>query len=114
LPESVIHRREKSFFTDVRVRSLVESDLVAARHLLGPKAEVRRFVRAEVIEEALAGPSPGASLMERGTWGFRLQHLGATELWLQLQADPGASEEALLGRVPDPARYVLQPQGPGD
>jgi asparagine synthase (glutamine-hydrolysing) len=114
LPESVIHRREKSFFTDVRVRSLVESDLDAARHLLGPKAEVRRFVRAEVIEEALAGPSPGASLMERGTWGFRLQHLGATELWLQLQADPGASEEALLGRVPDPARYVLQPQGPGD
>ena len=112
LPDSVRLRREKSFFTDVRTRSLVESDLKAARRLLGPKAEVRRFVDADDIDTALAGPPGGASLMERGTWGFCLQHLAATELWLRVQADPGLSDEALLGETPDPARYDLQAQGP--
>jgi hypothetical protein len=112
LPESVLQRREKSFFTDVRVRSLVESDLHAARRLLGPAAEVRRFVGAEAIQNAVAGPRQGASLTERGSWGFRLQHLAATELWLRVQADPSISAEALFGRRPDPARYELTAQGP--
>lgn len=114
LPDSVRLRSQKSYFTDVRVRSLVESDLAAAGRLLGPGAEVRRFVRPEAIESALGRPAEDASMMERGSWGFRLQHLAATELWLRVQADPKLTEEELLGERPDPARYELQPQGPAN
>lgn len=114
LPDTVRLRREKSFFTDVRVRSLLESDLPLAHRVLGPGAEVRRYVRGEVIQRTLEGPPAGASLEERGSWGFCLQHLAATELWLRLQADPALSDEALLGGRPEPARYELQAQGAAD
>jgi asparagine synthase (glutamine-hydrolysing) len=111
LPDMVRLRRQKSFFTDVRVRSLLESDLPLAHRILGPGAEVRRFVRGEEIQRALDGPPAGASEAERGSWGFCLQHLAATELWLRVQADPDLSDEALFGATPDPARYELFPQG---
>ncbi|MGH2761965.1 MAG: asparagine synthase-related protein, partial [Thermoleophilaceae bacterium] len=114
LPDSVRLRRQKSFFTDVRVRSLVESDLSLARRILGPDAEVRRYVRDADVDKALEGMPAGASEDERGVWGFRLQHLAATELWLRLQANPDLDDQALFGATPDPARYELLAQGPAD
>jgi asparagine synthase (glutamine-hydrolysing) len=114
LPDMVRLRRQKWFFTDVRVRSLLESDLPLAHRILGPDAEVRRFVRDEEIRKALEGPAAGASEAERGSWGFCLQHLAATELWLRVQADPDVSDEALFGASPDPARYEFLPQGVAD
>ena len=111
VPDTVRLRRQKSFFTDVRVRSLAGWDLPIARRLLGADAEVRRFVRPEPIEETLKGLPRGASLADRGLWGFRLQHLAVTELWLRAQADPGFIDAWFPDGTLEPARFELQPQG---
>jgi hypothetical protein len=49
-------------------------------------------VTPETIETALAAMPAGADEITRLTWGFKLQHLAGTELWLRIQADPGAAE----------------------
>jgi asparagine synthase (glutamine-hydrolysing) len=111
VPDSVRLRRQKTFFTDVRVRSLIESDLPFARRLLGPDAEVRRYVSAQSISDALEGPGVDAAQSTRGLWGFRLQHLASTEIWLRAQADPEFPGRLRAEAGLDAARYTFEPQG---
>ena len=60
-------------------------------------------------------PSPGCSpgphrLREPASdWGFKLQHLAATELWLQVQRDPGFFERTAPEL--DPVRYEIAVTG---
>jgi asparagine synthase (glutamine-hydrolysing) len=106
VPDSILLRRHKTVFTDVRVRAL-ESDVPLARQLLGPGAEVRRYVRADVVDAVLEGLPSDADADARSSWGFRLQHLAGTEFWLRLQADPGSTDPPLTGAGLEPVRYDL-------
>jgi hypothetical protein len=112
VPDSVRLRSQKTFFSDVRVRSLIEADMAAARKLLGPTAEVRRWVTAETIDSALAGPGAEARYSERSTWGFRLQHLAGTEMWLRSQSEPDFAAGLAAREGLEPARFEFVPQGP--
>ena len=40
----------------------------------------------------LADKQRFADELTRLTWGFKLQHLAGTELWLRIQADPAEAE----------------------
>jgi hypothetical protein len=90
----------------VRSRSL-EPDVAFAVRLLGSGAEVRRYVRPEAVDETLAGPPADADEMTRATWGFKLQHLAGTELWLRVQADPSVSDGLRSQAGFTPLRYDL-------
>ncbi len=113
VPDSILLRRHKTVFSDVRTRALA-SDLEFARRLLGPGAEVRRYVPAAAIEATLAGVPRDATVDERSAWGFRLQHMAGTEFWLRIQADPESSDELTSGAGLEPVDYdVLVRQGSG-
>jgi asparagine synthetase B (glutamine-hydrolysing) len=111
VPDSIILRRKKTLFSDVRSRA-IEPDLAFGRELLGPGAEVRRYVEPETIEAAVTGLPADADEMTRLSWGFKLQHLAGTEMWLRVQADPAAGEALReQGRFTE-LRYDLVRQEP--
>ena len=113
VPDAVRLRRQKTFFTDVRMRSLVESsDLAFARRLLGPGAEVRRYVTEACVEEAVSTPDVTAPHSSRAIWGFRLQHLCGTEIWLRSLADPAFAAGLAEREGLEPAHYSFVGQGP--
>jgi asparagine synthase (glutamine-hydrolysing) len=111
VPEPILFQRGKTVFTDVRFRSLAP-DLPFARRLLGKDAEVRRYVLRETIDEVVAGRPGQGSALDLATWGFRLQHLAGTELWLRVLRDPSAVERAAGSGGFEPLRYDLTVKDP--
>jgi asparagine synthase (glutamine-hydrolysing) len=93
LPESVRLRPRKSTFDALFVQTLDTTDRPHVTRLLtAPDAEVRSYVRADVVgERLLAAPRERRG----GAWAWALWRLATAECWLRAQADPELPRRAL-------------------
>jgi hypothetical protein len=104
LPESVRLRPRKSTFDALFVQTLDTTDRPHVTRLLtAPDAEVRSYVRADVVGERLL-----AAPLERrgGAWAWALWRLATAECWLRGQADPEFPRRALDTWGLEPVRAV--------
>jgi asparagine synthase (glutamine-hydrolysing) len=102
IPDVIVRRAGKSFFTPLLRNSLLRGELSLARSLVdSPAAEVRRFVNQQALGaqlDAIGSPGEAASLP---LYAWRLAMM---ECWLRSQADRGFSTGWL-------SEVALEPQG---
>lgn len=104
LPDSVRLRPRKSTFDALFVQTLATTDRPHLTRLLtAPDAEVRSYVRADVVRERLL-----EAPRERrgGAWAWALWRLATAECWLRAQGDPELPRRALDTWGLDPVRAV--------
>jgi len=95
VPDEVRLRREKSYFNALFETCLDEIDGDIVRSLLtAPDAEVRRYVRQDVVRTMLLEPPP--ERRPRG-WGWAVWRLVGVECWLRAEGD-----SAFLDRLLEP------------
>ncbi len=85
VPDVIVRRAEKSFFTPLLRNSLLRGDLSLARNLLeSPAAEIRRFVNQRELGAQLdsIGAPGGPASLPLYTW-----RLAMMECWLRSQTD---------------------------
>jgi hypothetical protein len=104
LPDSVRLRPRKSTFDALFVRTLGETDRPhLGRLLTAPDAEVRAYVRTDLVRERLLDAP-----RERrgGAWAWALWRLATAECWLRAQADADFPRHALDTWGLEPVRAV--------
>lgn len=106
LPDRIRLREEKSYFNDVLADAVHVVDEPVIRRLLGPGAELRRFVRADVFDRLRAIPEAHRGRRET----LLLWRFTAAECWLQTQADSGFPAEALQTWELAEPRFELVPR----
>lgn len=106
LPDRISLREEKSYFNAVLADAVHVVDEPALRRLLGPEAELRRFVRADVFDR-LRG-IPEAQRGRRET--LLLWRFATAECWLQAHANPSFPDEALRSWGLAEPRFELIPR----
>ncbi|MDQ3721867.1 MAG: asparagine synthase-related protein [Actinomycetota bacterium] len=103
IPDAVRLRRVKGHFTSLLDDALAGDDGALLRELLGDRgAEVRAYVRPDMLDSDVLRAAAGGTLGARVTLLSQLWRLGNLELWLRSLADP-ASLEACAQRLPAPA-----------
>ncbi len=104
LPDSVRLLPRKSTFDALFVQTLDTTDRPHLTRLLtAPDAEVRSYVRADVVRERLLDAP-----RERrgGAWAWALWRLATAECWLRAQGDPELPQRALDTWALEPIRAV--------
>jgi asparagine synthase (glutamine-hydrolysing) len=93
LPDVIRLRKEKSYFNALFETCLEGVDGPFVRTLLtSPDAEVRAYVRADVVRSLLLEPPTGRR--PRG-WGWAVWRLVGIECWLRAESDPEFLDRSL-------------------
>ena len=102
VPDVVVRRPEKSFFTPLLRNSLVGGELSLVRSLLeSPTAEIRRFADQQALGAQLDAIGSGS---ESATVPLYTWRLAMMECWLRSQGDPGFPTRCLSEMSLEPAR----------
>ena len=83
-PDSVRARPRKSYFDQVRTRSLTGTDLTLVRMLLGPDARLGAWLGPGVLKRQTDGPTTPSGAT---AWASQAFELAVLEAWLRFQDD---------------------------
>jgi asparagine synthase (glutamine-hydrolysing) len=110
VPDVIIRRQEKSFFTPVLRNSLLRGELHLARNLLeSPSAETRRFVDQQALGAQIDAIGLPGEPMSLPLYTWRLTMM---ECWLRSQADPGFPTRCLSEMSLEPLRVDFATRAP--
>ena len=96
-PDSVRARPRKSYFDQIRTRSLSGPDLELVRMLLGPDARLGAWLAPGVLQRITDGPIAPSGAM---AWSGQAFDLAVLEAWLRFQEDQDSTARLLNGRNP--------------
>src|ERR1700733_8296824 len=110
IPDAIVDRPEKSFFTPLLRNSLLRGELAIARSLLeSPTAEIHKFVDRRALGACLnaIGSGGGSAAVLLYTWRLTMM-----ECWLRWNTDADFTSRYLSEMVTDPLRVDFARRGP--
>jgi asparagine synthase (glutamine-hydrolysing) len=107
LPDEVRLRPQKSTFDALFQQCLAGTDLPAVRRLLGPDAEVSRWIRLDVLRRALLDAGPPDHAGARRVWASNVWRTVTAECWLRFQRDPDELSRLVRFDEPSQSAYSL-------
>jgi asparagine synthetase B (glutamine-hydrolysing) len=112
LPDSIRLRSEKSAFDQVLTDALTGADLPALRHILeSPSAEVRAWVRPELVRETVLERPPEVHPGGADGWSKVAWRLLGLECWLRTQEDASFPARALDSLALEEPRCTFRAAG---
>jgi asparagine synthase (glutamine-hydrolysing) len=95
LPAEALRRTDKAYFNELHNNSLAGELEHLHELLLGSGAQIRAYVRPELVRSALLERVPPRDRRAHSGWAPQVWRLASIETWLRVQEDPSYPERSL-------------------